>query len=803
MSSAARAERGPRSPLRLAVLIVVLVGIATGVGALLYARTLERRLGAEAYRAGFRVTRIVADVHGRGMAEVRTLLTDLAGRPEIRAQDPVRCGMTFADALQRSPLLANLSAVTPAGVVFCSGAALGTHGGNVDAALLARAIGTQGLTVGTFTADAASGRVSLPLLHPVVDDARTVRAVLVAAVDPGALARVAVQAGIPPAATFSVVDQNGIVLAHHPQPERWLGQQIVDPDLVTRAPTQGEQLADSTGLDGLARFVALTPLPGIGGRFGGAWAVIGIARQDGRVRLLEVGGVSIIVLTIVGGAVSTVTTARAARRARERRARQGRKTTWDPFNMPPPTFQATPASPTSTVPRAAVPSTPAPTDFGGAAPAVSVAPVLSAPDAPASAPAAAQRPASAPPRRLPAPHTPAVPPPPESRPRESGAPTPTPPSPTRSIPIEPSPAPAPAAARTPSARIESPPPASPPSPPPVDARAVADVPADPGRARREPPGPASKAPGPAPRASDPPRPERAPLVSDDYAAYWGLTQPPFDNSPNPRFLYMSPEHEEALIRLTYAVQRRRGVAMLTGESGCGKTTVARALIQRLDTDHYEIALLGKPTWNVLSFLREILYQLGVETAPENKPALLHLVNDVLLRNFQRGRDTVVIVDEAQLIDDPAVFEELRLLLNFQTDDRFLMTLVLIGSSELLPKVRRLRHLDQRIAVRFHLTTLDATHTAGYIAHRLATAGRDAPIFSAAAIQLIFEFTKGTPRMINNVCDVALLIGALHRLDRVDTVTITTAINDYLGGSLGGGLRELGGGLRPPSDAPRG
>jgi general secretion pathway protein A len=297
-------------------------------------------------------------------------------------------------------------------------------------------------------------------------------------------------------------------------------------------------------------------------------------------------------------------------------------------------------------------------------------------------------------------------------------------------------------------------------------------------------------PAPAPPAGGPERTDDA-TATGDYAAYWGLSQPAFDNSPNPRFLYLSPDHEEALVRLTYAVQRRRGVALLTGEHGCGKTTVSRALIQRLDAEHYEIALLGKPTWNVVSFLREILYQLGVETTEENKPALLHLLNDVLLRNFQRGRDTVVIVDEAQLIEDPAVFEELRLLLNFQTDDRFLMTLILIGSSELLPRIRLLRHLDQRIAVRFHLNPLDARHTAGYIAHRLATAGRAQPVFTTAATQMIFEFTKGSPRTINNVCDLALLIGALHRLDGIDAATVTTAIDE-----------TLGGGQRPPSGAPR-
>src|SRR5467141_3320051 len=240
-----------------------------------------------------------------------------------------------------------------------------------------------------------------------------------------------------------------------------------------------------------------------------------------------------------------------------------------------------------------------------------------------------------------------------------------------------------------------------------------------------------------------------------YEAYWQLSEPPFDNSPNPKFFYLSPEHEEALVRLVYTVRHRKGCGMLTGEYGCGKTTLSRALIQRLEAERYEIGLLTNPSWTAIDFLREMLYQLGVETEEKRKPELMHLLNDLFFRNFQAGRDTVVIVDEAQLIDDDAVFEELRLLLNFQTDERFLVTLLLIGSPELAVKVRRMKHLDHRI-------TLDYTHTANYIAHRLTMAGQTKQLFTEGAIKLIFDFTRGTPREINNICDVALLVGFSKR-----------------------------------------
>jgi len=265
-----------------------------------------------------------------------------------------------------------------------------------------------------------------------------------------------------------------------------------------------------------------------------------------------------------------------------------------------------------------------------------------------------------------------------------------------------------------------------------------------------------------------------------YEAYWELSEPPFDNSPNPKFFYLSPEHEEALVRLVYTVRHRKGCGMLTGEYGCGKTTLSRALIQRLEAERYEIGLLTNPRWNATDFLREALYQLGVETTEKSKPDLLHVLNDLFFRNYREGRDTVIIVDEAQLLDDEGVFEELRLLMNFQTDDRFLVTLLLIGSPELREKVRRLKHLDQRITIRYHLNTLDAAHTSAYIAHRLKMAGRTQPIFTEEAVKLIFDFTRGTPREINNLCDVALLVGYTKRMKEVGEKIVAEVIKDMVG-----------------------
>ena len=175
----------------------------------------------------------------------------------------------------------------------------------------------------------------------------------------------------------------------------------------------------------------------------------------------------------------------------------------------------------------------------------------------------------------------------------------------------------------------------------------------------------------------------------------------------------------------------------------------------------------------------MLYQLGVETAETRKPGSSHQLT-IFFRNYQAGRDTVVIVDRRSSSGMTRSSRKLRLLMNFQTDDRFLVTLVLIGSTELGSKVHRLKHLDQRITLRYHLKTLDPTHTASYIGHRLQMAGQTIQIFTPEAVKLIFDFTRGTPREINNVCDVALLVGYSKRVKEIGEKVIAEVIKDMVG-----------------------
>lgn len=243
-----------------------------------------------------------------------------------------------------------------------------------------------------------------------------------------------------------------------------------------------------------------------------------------------------------------------------------------------------------------------------------------------------------------------------------------------------------------------------------------------------------------------------------YQEHWGLKQLPFENVPDPRYFYPSPEHQEALIRLFYAVNNRKGAAMLTGEVGCGKTILSRTLVQDLAGDRYEIGLVANPSLSPIDFLREILYQLGVESSASSKLDLLHALNDLVVKNLNAGKDTVVIIDEAQAIEDEATLEELRLLLNFQLNDRFLLTLILIGQPELREKVGRIRQLDQRIAIKYHLGPLSLEEMRKYICFRLEKAGLQKEILDTEGFSEIHRVTHGIPRDINNICDMSLLLG---------------------------------------------
>lgn len=253
-----------------------------------------------------------------------------------------------------------------------------------------------------------------------------------------------------------------------------------------------------------------------------------------------------------------------------------------------------------------------------------------------------------------------------------------------------------------------------------------------------------------------------------YERYWSLKHKPFENTPDPKFLFFSSQHQEALFKMQYAVEEGKGAAILTGEYGCGKTLLTRVLVKQLDEERYDVGLLTNPRWKAEELLKEILYQLGHDVDTTDKSKLLHILNDdVLFKNFQDGRATVIIVDEAQMITDFDTLEELRLLLNFQLDDKFLLSLILSGQPELNPLIDDIPQFEQRIAVRHHLTGLSPEETSEYIQYRLAVGGREDELFTPEAIDRIYEITRGTPRKINNICDICLLVGFTRKASAID------------------------------------
>jgi general secretion pathway protein A len=268
------------------------------------------------------------------------------------------------------------------------------------------------------------------------------------------------------------------------------------------------------------------------------------------------------------------------------------------------------------------------------------------------------------------------------------------------------------------------------------------------------------------------------LIATD-GTYWGFREPPFQNVPNPRFLWLSPSHSDALVRLTYALQQRRGCAVLTGEPGCGKTLLTHAVVQRLDAKRYEVALLSNPRGGRVELLREVLYELGLETAESSPTELVHVVNDLVVDNHRNSRDTLIIVDDAQQVEDPGWFEELGGLLNLHTVDQALVTVLLVGTPELTARIHAIRHLDRRVSIRCEVKSLDVEQTRQYIAYRLSVAGGSETLFSASAIAAIHRATGGVPSAINDLCDNALLWGRLNERRGVDEWVIERVLGGIL------------------------
>jgi len=269
-----------------------------------------------------------------------------------------------------------------------------------------------------------------------------------------------------------------------------------------------------------------------------------------------------------------------------------------------------------------------------------------------------------------------------------------------------------------------------------------------------------------------------------YAEYWGFKEMPFENTPDPRFLYYSSQHEEGLTRMIHVVKGRKGAGMLTGVFGCGKTVLAQALLSELERNTYKVAFVTNPRLNDIEMLRMIIRLLeandpailGSTKPPLTKSDLWSTLNNMLINNMRESKETLVIIDEAHTIEDRSVFEEIRLLLNMHFANKFLLTLLLLGQTELKEKIDSNKQLAQRIAMRYHLDSLNENESLNYIIHRLGVAGPAAKlIFTDRAFKLIYEVSGGIPRVINKICDLSLFTGCSKKVDRIDAEIVREAI----------------------------
>ncbi len=273
-----------------------------------------------------------------------------------------------------------------------------------------------------------------------------------------------------------------------------------------------------------------------------------------------------------------------------------------------------------------------------------------------------------------------------------------------------------------------------------------------------------------------------------YEGYWKLKEKPFENVADSHFLYHSKKHDEALMRMLYAVEEKKGAAMLTGEYGSGKTVLVKEIMNRLEkqVDNYRTVLIINPAIPQLELLGEIIYQLGRSIPVEMKKVeLLRSLNDVLHKNMEEDRHVVVIIDEAQAIGKEEVFEELRLLLNLQMGEGFLLTLLLAGQPELGEKMKRLRQFEQRLSIKYHLSALNQEETKGYIHHRCKVAGAGRELFTDVACNLIYTGSGGIPREINNICDISLLLGAGRKVTQINEEIAKEMIEELKGSKLSG------------------
>ena len=266
-----------------------------------------------------------------------------------------------------------------------------------------------------------------------------------------------------------------------------------------------------------------------------------------------------------------------------------------------------------------------------------------------------------------------------------------------------------------------------------------------------------------------------------YREFFGLKEKPFNVTSDPNFLFLSRVHKEAFSHLLYGIKERKGFLEITGEIGAGKTTLCRALLNHLDSKT-KSAFIFNSTLPNMQLFQTILEDFGLSVEKKTKAAMLRQFNNFLLEELSKNNNVVLIIDEAQNLKN-SVLEELRILSNLETEKEKLFQMILVGQPQLRDKINspNLEQLKQRISVRFHITPLENDEVGEYIYHRLKIAGSSGDInFSDTALGAIYEYSNGIPRIINKVCDKALLCAYVIETKDIDLSIVERCIQEIEG-----------------------